>query len=102
MIAPQQPSNERHGEQHHPGLAHDLAWSTRTGGETLCPPAGAVSPFRGRLPCSLPSRKPIGAQLARRAFSAAVAPVVANRAVAQIAAVGFLDQKSHEPLPAGL
>src|SRR5438309_1979915 len=68
----------------------------------LEPPAGAVPPFRGRLPCSLPSRKPIGAQLARRAFSAAVAPVVANRAVAQIAAVGFLDQKSHEPLPAEL
>ena len=35
-----------------------------------------------------------------RTLSAAVAPVVANRAVTQIAAVGFLDQKSHEPLTA--
>ena len=35
-----------------------------------------------------------------RTLSAAVAPVVANRAVAEIAAVGFLDQKSHEPLTA--
>ena len=47
-------------------------------------------------------RKPLRPQLAGRALAAAIAPVVAVRAVAQIAAMGVLDNEVEQGLPADL
>src|ERR1700704_6216880 len=61
-----------------------------------------VSPYRLALSSCLPSRKSIGPQPAGRAAPAAIAPVVAPRAVAQIAGVGLLDQEIDEILAGNL
>src|SRR6185369_3914079 len=50
-------------------------------------------PFRSRLPSSRKFLKTLSAQLARRAFAAAVTPVVALGAVPQITAMALLDDE---------
>src|SRR5581483_6126090 len=69
-------------------------WSGRSPSETQCPRSPAVS-ASSCLDVSfrlLKAREAFGTEPAGRAFAAAVAPVVAPRTVAEIAAMSVLDQ----------